>query len=203
MSSAVTAPPSGSRRSSPALESGALRARLLGRLLLDGLVPPEGELARAGLRPDSGGLHHCLAADPAGPAAHPARQPPWSRDGWPGSAPGRPPRRRSAPAPWWCSRRPLPRRNCARCTGCASGRWTSGGTRAGEGLYDLTDLAAEIALAEQPLLGALVSRRLLAGLDPADGFHRQLAVTALTYLDSGRRLDQTASALFTHPNTVR
>ncbi|WP_370880455.1 helix-turn-helix domain-containing protein [Streptomyces aurantiacus] len=32
---------------------------------------------------------------------------------------------------------------------------------------------------------------------------RQLALTARTFLDHGRRLDQTATALFTHPNTVR
>ncbi|NUS75239.1 MAG: hypothetical protein HOV70_03430, partial [Streptomyces sp.] len=38
-------------------------------------------------------------------------------------------------------------------------------------------LAELRALAEQPLLGALVSRRLPAGLDPADGLHRQLTVT--------------------------
>ena len=71
------------------------------------------------------------------------------------------------------------------------------------GVYELTELAAEIALADQPLLGAWLSARLLANLDPRDDFHRQIAVTALTFLDHGRRLDRTAATLFTHPNTVR
>ena len=71
------------------------------------------------------------------------------------------------------------------------------------GVYELTELAAEIALADQPLLGAWLSARLLADLDPRDDFHRQIAVTALTFLDHGRRLDRTAATLFTHPNTVR
>ncbi|MFI1703740.1 helix-turn-helix domain-containing protein [Streptomyces griseoruber] len=71
------------------------------------------------------------------------------------------------------------------------------------GLYDVTGFAGRIALTEQPHLGALLSRRLLADLDPADAFHRRLALTALAFLDNGRRLDQTAAALFTHPHTVR
>jgi hypothetical protein len=71
------------------------------------------------------------------------------------------------------------------------------------GVYELTELAAEIALADQPLLGTWLSARLLANLDPRDDFHRQIAVTALTFLDHGRRLDRTAATLFTHPNTVR
>lgn len=71
------------------------------------------------------------------------------------------------------------------------------------GVYELTELAAEIALAGQPLLGAWLSARLLADLDPRDDFHRQIAVTALAFLDHGRRLDRTAATLFTHPNTVR
>ncbi|WP_327695610.1 PucR family transcriptional regulator [Streptomyces sp. NBC_00459] len=71
------------------------------------------------------------------------------------------------------------------------------------GVYELTELAAEIALADQPLLGAWLSARLLANLDPGDDFHRQIAVTALAFLDHGRRLDRTAATLFTHPNTVR
>ncbi|MDX3749691.1 helix-turn-helix domain-containing protein [Streptomyces sp. AK08-02] len=71
------------------------------------------------------------------------------------------------------------------------------------GVYELTELAAEIALADQPFLGAWLSARLLADLDPRDDFHRQIAVTALAFLDHGRRLDRTAATLFTHPNTVR
>ncbi|WP_330290199.1 helix-turn-helix domain-containing protein [Streptomyces sp. NBC_00576] len=36
-----------------------------------------------------------------------------------------------------------------------------------------------------------------------DGFHRQIVVTALAFLDHGRRLDRTAATLFTHPNAIR
>lgn len=189
----------------PPRETGALRTRLLGQLLLGGLVPPAGELARAGLRPNAEGLHHCFAADPADPHALPALRaatavveghlaglcpyPPEPAEIEPGVlvvvAPAAPPPELRALY-----------RLCVRALdiGRRQGR---------EGLYDLTDFAAEIALAEQPLLGAYLSRELLGALDPADGFHRQLALTALTYLDNGRRLDQTAAALFTHPNTVR
>lgn len=78
-----------------------------------------------------------------------------------------------------------------------------GGRQERRGLYELTDFAAEIALADQPPLGFLLGERLLDGLDRSDGFHCQLALTARVFLDNGRRLDQTAAALFTHPNTVR
>ncbi|MFJ3668819.1 PucR family transcriptional regulator [Streptomyces sp. NPDC090106] len=189
----------------PRRETGALRTRLLGQLLLGGPVPSAEELTRAGLGANTEGLHHCLAADPADPCALPelraatavveghlaglSPRPPAPDGIGPGAlvvvAPAAPPAELRALY-----------RLCVRALdlGRRQGR---------EGLYELTDLAAEIALAEQPLLGSHVSRRLLGGLDPADGFHRQLALTALTYLDHGRRLDQTASALFTHPNTVR
>ncbi|MFJ1646170.1 PucR family transcriptional regulator [Streptomyces sp. NPDC088258] len=78
-----------------------------------------------------------------------------------------------------------------------------GGRRGLRGLYGLTDFAGEIALDGQPLLGAWLGDRLLGSLDRSDGFHRQLALTALTFLEHGQRLDQTAAILFTHPNTVR
>ncbi|MGW0707317.1 helix-turn-helix domain-containing protein [Streptomyces sp. NPDC002643] len=78
-----------------------------------------------------------------------------------------------------------------------------GGGRGLRGVRELTDLAGEIALADHALLGAALGERFLGGLDPADDFHRQLALTALAFLDNGRRLDRTATALFTHPNTVR
>ncbi|MFF5077146.1 helix-turn-helix domain-containing protein [Actinoplanes sp. NPDC000266] len=71
------------------------------------------------------------------------------------------------------------------------------------GIRWVTDLAAETALASQPLLGSLLAAELLAALDPADEFHRRLATTALAYLDHGHRLDLTASMLHLHPNTVR
>ncbi|MGY1499964.1 helix-turn-helix domain-containing protein [Streptomyces sp. QTS52] len=93
---------------------------------------------------------------------------------------------------------------CVRALDLDGGATASPGPQhGGHGVYELTELAAEIALADQPLLGAWLSARLLANLDPRDDFHRQIAVTALTFLDHGRRLDRTAATLFTHPNTVR
>lgn len=77
---------------------------------------------------------------------------------------------------------------------------------AGSGLrgpHHLTDLATETALAAQPALADLLCASLLGALDPADGFHRELALTALAFLDHDRRLDLTAAALHLHPNTVR
>jgi hypothetical protein len=71
------------------------------------------------------------------------------------------------------------------------------------GPHLLTDLAAETALAARPDLAATLAGELLGRLDPADAFHRELARTALTFLDLGHRLDLTAAALHLHPNTVR
>ncbi|WP_426512262.1 helix-turn-helix domain-containing protein [Dactylosporangium sp. McL0621] len=71
------------------------------------------------------------------------------------------------------------------------------------GVHTVAALAAETALAAQPSLGAALAEALLGRLDPADAFHRELAGTALAYLDHGRRLDRTAAALHVHPNTVR
>jgi hypothetical protein len=71
------------------------------------------------------------------------------------------------------------------------------------GPHYLTDLAAETALAAQPALAELLCTSLLGALDPSDGFHRELALTAMAYLDHDRRLDLTAAALHVHPNTVR
>jgi hypothetical protein len=71
------------------------------------------------------------------------------------------------------------------------------------GLHDVVDVAGETALTLQPRLAGLLSDALLGPLKPADEFHRELASTALAYLDHGQRLDRTALALHVHPNTVR
>jgi hypothetical protein len=71
------------------------------------------------------------------------------------------------------------------------------------GVHLLVDHAAELALASQPLLAVLNASAILGELRPADEFHRELASTALAYLDHGLRLDHTATALHVHPNTVR
>ncbi|MEU5700719.1 PucR family transcriptional regulator [Streptomyces aurantiacus] len=192
-------------------ETAEIRTNVLRRLLVGGVVPSPVELTGAGLRPD-GGPHHCVVADTGDPAA--ARlltDRLCGPDAVFGLVEGRPAglcRRMPglgeaaasalvvvSPAARLEEIRPL-YRLCVRAmdTGVRQGR---------RGLYELTDFAAEIALADQPLLGSQLSARLLGALDRSDGFHRQLALTARTFLDHGRRLDQTATALFTHPNTVR
>ena len=71
------------------------------------------------------------------------------------------------------------------------------------GPYDLTSLALDIATGGVPELGELLAGELLGALDPADAFHRELAGTALAYLDHGGRIDPAAAALHVHPNTVK
>ncbi|WP_106402680.1 helix-turn-helix domain-containing protein [Actinocorallia populi] len=70
-------------------------------------------------------------------------------------------------------------------------------------LRPLAELALPTALAAEPELGELLAGELLAGLDPADPFHRALAGTALAYLDHACRIDPAAAALHVHPNTVK
>jgi hypothetical protein len=80
--------------------------------------------------------------------------------------------------------------------------------RAGEtagltGLRPLTDLALLTVTAAEPQLGRLLATDLLAALSQDDAFHRELAETALAYLDNGGRIEQTATALHVHGNTVK
>ncbi|MEI5521240.1 helix-turn-helix domain-containing protein [Streptomyces brasiliscabiei] len=198
--------------------AGEARARLLRRLLTEGddsPVPSREELAREGLR--AHGRYRCLVADPGDPAH--ARALAARLSALPGvfgvvdgRAVGLSPRLPgheeltgwggdgtalvvASPVATPERLRPLYRL-------CVRGLEV-GGRRGLRGVRELTDLAGEIAMADHSVLGAALSGRYLGGLDPADGFHRQLALTALAFLDSGRRLDRTATALFTHPNTVR
>ncbi|MFE7930519.1 helix-turn-helix domain-containing protein [Streptomyces sp. NPDC057456] len=184
---------------------GAVRTRLLHQALIGEVPPRQEELARAGVRADAAGHYHCLVAAPVPARAvrspHAVTVP---LDGRTAGLGPRPPEAGEidpealvvvAPAA------PLPElpalyRLCVRAVDL-------GRQHGLHGLYDVTDFAARIALAEQPSLGTLLSRRMLGALDPTDAFHCQLALTALAFLDNGRRLDQTAAALFTHPNTVR
>ncbi|MEU9284313.1 helix-turn-helix domain-containing protein [Streptomyces sp. NPDC048275] len=193
-------------------ETAEVRTSLLRRLLVGGVVPSAEEMTRAGAPPDGGGLHHCLVADATDPAsarrlmdrfsalrgifglvegrlAGLCRRMPGSTEAGTGTLVVV-----SSAAPLE-EIRPL-YRLCTRALDI-------GVRQRRHGRYELTDFAAEIALADQPLLGAQLSGRLLGALDQSDDFHRQLALTALTFLDNGRRLDQTATALFTHPNTIR
>ncbi|WP_405109244.1 helix-turn-helix domain-containing protein [Micromonospora sp. NBC_01405] len=187
------------------------RNRLLRRLLLDEAADgrPD-ELAGFGLRPD--GRYHCVVTDLTDPARIPAVRRQFGGGGGvfgtvddrlAGLSPRLPsadladaavlvvaaPARPLAEAPTL-------HRLCVAALRVAA--------RAGlRGLHGVVDLAGETALAAQPELAGLVSGELLGALDPADDFHRQLASTALAYLDHGQRLDLTAAALHLHPNTVR
>ena len=71
------------------------------------------------------------------------------------------------------------------------------------GMRRLADLALLTATEAEPELGGLLAAALLAGLDPADPFHRELAETALAYLDHGGRIGPAAAALHVHGNTVK
>ncbi|MEU1511738.1 helix-turn-helix domain-containing protein [Streptomyces sp. NPDC005811] len=184
---------------------GAVRTRLLHQALLGEVAPRAEELARAGIRADAEGRYHCLVAAPArADAVRSAQGATVPLDGRTVGLGPRPPEAGElapealvvvAPA---VTLPELPGVYRLLVRAVDLGRQQSL-----HGLYDVTDFAGRIALTEQPYLGALLSRRLLGELDPADAFHRQLALTALAFLDNGRRLDQTAAALFTHPNTVR
>uniref|UniRef100_A0AAU2A1S7 Helix-turn-helix domain-containing protein n=1 Tax=Streptomyces sp. NBC_00093 TaxID=2975649 RepID=A0AAU2A1S7_9ACTN len=210
---------------------GETRARLLRRLLVEGEPPPAAEeLTRAGLRQDA--VRHLLVARPGGDPARTRRlthrlaalrgclfgmldgrlvglyprlpageriddgegegEGEWDENG--NGTDGGGPLVVVSPA--------VPLDDLRAAYGLCA-RALDRGPSLRPGVYELTELAAEIALADQPLLGAWLSARLLADLDPRDDFHRQIAVTALAFLDHGRRLDRTAATLFTHPNTVR
>jgi hypothetical protein len=71
------------------------------------------------------------------------------------------------------------------------------------GLRTLTDLALPAIIEDEPELGRLLADRLLDGLNPDDPFHRELAETALAFLDHGGRVEATAAALHVHGNTVK
>ena len=182
------------------------RTHLLRTLLLAGDPPSPEELHRAGLRP--GGRYHCVVSDVSDPAqARTLEQALLEFGGVYGLVEGRltglAPRSPAgvalagdvrlivAPA----AELPALREVHRLCTTAAR--------IAGRGYHDLTALASEIALTAQPALGDLLTSTLLGSLEPANPFHRELAATALAYLDHGQRLRVTAEALHLHPNTVR
>ncbi|MFI0369990.1 helix-turn-helix domain-containing protein [Actinomadura sp. 1N219] len=71
------------------------------------------------------------------------------------------------------------------------------------GMRELADLALLTVTEAEPELGGLLAGALLAGLDPDEPFHRELAETGLAYLDHGGRIGPTAAALHVHDNTVK
>ncbi|MFI7073110.1 PucR family transcriptional regulator [Micromonospora sediminicola] len=187
----------------------AARAHLLRRLLTDGSDDtPAAELARFGLRPD--GRYHCLVAAAPDPVrAHTLHRQLARHGGLLGAVEDRlagllPRLPGAAPADLLAlvtPAQPLARAPAMYALCLAALRTAT--HRRLRGLRQVTDLAGETALAAQPALAELLRATLLGPLDPADEFHRELATTALAWLDHGQRLDQTAAALHVHPNTVR
>ncbi|SBT67964.1 PucR C-terminal helix-turn-helix domain-containing protein [Micromonospora sediminicola] len=187
----------------------AARAHLLRRLLIDGPDDtPAAELARFGLRPD--GRYHCLVAAAPDPVrAHTLHRQLARHGGLLGAVEDRlagllPRLPGDAPADLLAlvtPAQPLARAPAMYAL-CRAALRTATHRRL-RGLRQVTDLAGETALAAQPALAELLRATLLGPLDPADEFHRELATTALAWLDHGQRLDQTAAALHVHPNTVR
>ena len=212
-------------------DGGTARARLLRRLLLGPAAaePPAGrtaagepatdgpaagelaaELIRFGLRPD--GRYHCLVAEHLDPVRAHAVARRFARcggvlgpveDRFAGLVPRLPEGAATPPdllvvaAPAGpLDRAPERYALCLAALRIAARRRL-------RGVHLVTELAGETALDAQPALAGLVRDALLAGLDPAEEFHRELASTALAWLDHGQRLDQAAAALHVHPNTVR
>lgn len=188
------------------------RTQLLRTVLLPGpwTPPAPEELHHAGLRP--GGRYHCVVSDVSDPAqARTLEQALLEFGGVYGLVEGRltglaarPPAGVAladgvlliaAPAA------PLPALREIHQLCAAASRIAARQDR--RGYHDLTGLAGELALTAQPLLGDLLAATLLGSLDPGNPFHRELAATALAYLDHGQRLRPTAEALHLHPNTVR
>lgn len=185
------------------------RTALLRRLLLG---PAGGvdarELARFRLHP--GGRYHCLLSDVSDPGRARALEQRWSScGGLFGVVEGRlaglaphPPERVDAPVLVVAAPAAPPAQAHAGYALCVPA--LAAAARFGrQGVHTVADLAGETALALQPRLAALLGDTLLGALRPADEFHRELASTALAYLDHGQRLDRTAVALHVHPNTVR
>jgi hypothetical protein len=187
------------------------RVQLLRRLLRgDTAVPSAEEVAQAGLNPD--GHYHCLLSDVTDPYQARVVERRLSVAGGifglvEGRLTGLVPRLPSTSAfedDVLVVASPAAR--LAEIRGlyslCAVALPTAARRRS-RGLLEVSDLAVETALAAQPGLAVLLSSTVLGALTPGDAFHHQLASTALTYLDHGRRLDQTAAALHVHANTVR
>ncbi|GIF15431.1 helix-turn-helix domain-containing protein [Actinoplanes teichomyceticus] len=192
----------------------AARMRVLRHLLLgpdraDG-TDPGGDLGRFGLTVE--GRYHCVVSDATDPARVRELEQAFARCGGvlapvggrlsgltprlPGCAGGTPPA-------LVVSTPPVPLTGAAAAHRLALAALHAARVRGMTGPHGVTGLAGETALAGQPMLAGFLRDELLGALDPADDFHRDLAGTALAYLDRGQRLDLTAGSLHLHPNTVR
>jgi hypothetical protein len=187
------------------------RTRVLRRLLLgDGPEARPQELARLGL--NGPGRYHCVVSDASAPPHLSSVERALTAQGGSfamldgllsGLAPRLPAPEALDPGALVVSSPPVPLDQVQQMYELCVLALEAAGRSGQRGLRSVVDLAAETALAAQPLLAQLLGAALLRGLNPADDFHRELAVTALSYLDNGQRLDHAAAALHVHPNTVR
>ncbi|BCY06000.1 helix-turn-helix domain-containing protein [Actinoplanes sp. L3-i22] len=187
----------------------AARIRLLRHLLLgpDGTEAGE-DLGRFGLTAE--GRYHCVVSDVSDPARVRELEQAFARCGGVlapvgGRLSGLTPRlpARLDDQALVVSTPPVPLKNAAAAHRLALAALDAARVRRKAGPHGVTELAGETALAGQPMLAGFLRDELLGALDPADDFHRDLAGTALAYLDRGQRLDLTAGSLHLHPNTVR
>lgn len=186
------------------------RTALLRRLLLGGEAGDTAELTRFRLHP--GGRYHCLVSDVTDPARARALEQRWSGCGGlfgtvegrlAGLAPRPPGAADVGPGVLVVVSPAVPLAEAGAGYACCVDALRAAARFGRHGPHRVVDLAGETALTLQPRLAGLLSGTLLGELRPADEFHRELAGTALAYLDHGQRLDRTASALHVHPNTVR
>lgn len=187
-----------------------LNTQVLRRLLVpDSHFPDAAELDRAGLRPAE--RYHCVVSevtDPARARALEARLQPFG--GIYGLVEGRLAGLAQQPPAFTDEDGPLlvaaPATALTALRGvypmCAQALAVAAASGA-RGVHRLTDLAAETALAAYPALAETLAAELLRPLDETSTFHQEIAATALCYLDHGRRLTATATALHIHANTVR
>ncbi|WP_328466022.1 helix-turn-helix domain-containing protein [Actinoplanes sp. NBC_00393] len=186
----------------------AARIRFL-RGLLFGQDGGGGDPGQFGL--DADGRYHCVVSDAADPAGVRELEQAFARCGGvlapvggrlSGVTPRLPGFGAAAPA-LIVSTPPVPLNQAAEAHTLARTALLAARDLGLSGAHSVVRLAGESALAGQPMLAGFLRDELLARLDPADEFHRDLVGTALAYLDRGQRLDRTAESLHLHPNTVR
>jgi hypothetical protein len=187
------------------------RIQVLRQLLLDEETDePALDPAQFGLAPAD--RFHCVVSDAADPGRVRAMEQTYARCGGvlapvagrlSGLTPRLPPSTREEPGVLVVTTPAVPLSQAPDAYRLGVTALTAGLAGGAAGVRSVVDLAGETALAAQPLLAGFLSADMLADLDPADPFHRDLVTTALSFLDRGQRLDRTATALHLHPNTVR
>lgn len=73
----------------------------------------------------------------------------------------------------------------------------------GIGVFDMSDLGLRVAMAAEPELASLMSRRYLSPMDAHGDFGIELIATLREYFATGRHITRTARRLGVHPNSLR